>query len=208
MPRQRESVETISEIRVDPQPRGLRAVYMVETRSNDEVRDIQNLFAELELQMQVKQLSKGKLLSYAVQADGSDAALLDEIEDILKANYGFVVMHHSFDDLIYRIVKELSKDTESKVLPLSRCNICGKIEPFPNTVISLTDEQGSVRLSRAYCGKCTAEAAAPSNKEFVRLLLSADKHDFSILERAELVRHPSRKRPIRFRVQAGEKAAI
>lgn len=208
MPRFKESVDTISEIRVDPQPSGLRAVYMVETRSGDEVRDIQNLFAELELRMQVQQLSKGKLLSYAVQADGSDASLLDEIEDILKANYGFVVMHRSFDDLIYRIVKELSHDTESKVLPLPRCNICGKIEPFPNTVVSLTDEEGEVRLSRAYCGKCTAEASAPSNKEFVRLLLSADKRDFSLLERAELVRHPSRKRPIRFRVHTGEKAAI
>lgn len=208
MPGFKESVETISEIRVDPQPSGLRAVYMIETRSSDEVRDIQNLFLELEVRMQVKQLSKGKLLSYTVQADGSDAALLDEVDDILKANYGFVVMHRSFDDLIYRIVKELSNDTDSKVLPLPHCNICGKVEPFPNTVISLTDEDGEVRLSRAYCGKCTAEAAAPSNKEFVRLLLSADKRDFSILERAELVRHPSRKRPIRFRVQAGERVAV
>ena len=56
-------------------------------------------------------------------------------------------------------------------------------------------------LCRSYCARCTAEAAAPNNKDFIRSLLAADEHDFRRLEQADLVRRPSRRRPIRFRIR-------
>lgn len=200
MPRQHESVETIREIRVAPQPSGLRVVYLVETSSADEARDIEKLFSELEIYVQVRQLSSGKLMSYVVQALESDASLLDAIEDVLKKTCGFLVTQRSFDELIYRIVKDLCEETSSKLLPVLRCNICGKIEPFPNTLVSLSDEDGSVMMSRCYCASCTAESSAPSNKEYVRSLLSADKRNFGTLEHAELVRRPLKEQPIRFKI--------
>lgn len=201
MPRRGEAVETVKEICVDPQPGGLSAVYLVETRSPDEAAEIGKLFAEMQSHIQVRQLCKGKLVSYAVQADESHANVLDEIEEILKQSYAFVVTQRSFDDLICRIVEELSKDTGSKLVPIPHCNICGKREPFPSMVVSLTDEDGALLTSRSYCGRCTAEAAAPNNKEFVRSLLAADERDFGKLARAELVRRPSRKQPIVFQIK-------
>lgn len=202
MSKHQTTTETVSEIRIDPQPSGLRAVFMVETRTQTEAREIHCMFEELTSRVQVKQLCKGTLVSYAVQAHESDAEILDEIEAVLKSSYGFVVTQRSFDDLIYRIVKELCEDTGSKLLPVSRCNICGRIEPFPNTVVSLTGADGSVLMSRVYCGRCTAQSVAPSNKEFIRSLLAADRRDLGKLAQAELVRHPSRKQPVRFRIKA------
>lgn len=201
MPRRGEAVETVSEICVDPQPSGLSAVYLVETRSPKEAAEIGKLFADLQSHILVRQLCKGKLVSYAVQADESHSGVLDEIEDVLKRNYAFVVTQRSFDELICRIVEELSRDTDSKLLAIPRCNICGKREPFPNMVVSMTDEEGSVLMSRSYCARCTAEAAAPNNKEFVRSLLAADERDFGKLTHAELVRRPSRNQPIRFKIK-------
>jgi hypothetical protein len=199
MPKRERPVEAVSEIRVAPQPCGLRAVYLVETRSASEGREVNRLFSELESQLQVRQLSKGKLLSYAVQADQSDSSVLDEIEEVLKSNFAFVVTQRSFDELICRIVKELCEDTGSKVLPLPHCNICKKVEPFPSMVVSLSGEDGSEVLSRSYCASCTAEASTPNSKQFVRSLLSADERDLGPIAEAELVRHPSRKL-MRFKV--------
>jgi len=198
----RQDIETISEILVDPRPQGLSAVFMVETRSAAEASQLAGMFSELAASLQVRQLSRGKLVSYAVQADESDAALLEEIEDILKRDYAFVLTQHSFDDLIYCILTELCRDTRSRLIPVPKCNICGKQDPFPGLVVNLSDQQGAVLLSRNYCSNCAAGACAPSNKEFVKSLLAADERDFGRLERAELIRRPSRKRPIRFRIKA------
>jgi len=201
MSKREDAIDTISEILVDPQPRGLRAVFLVETRSSAEAAELARMFSELAARLQVRQLSKGKLVSYAIQADESDAALIEEIEEVLKRSYAFVVTQHSFDDIIYRILKELCHDTASKLIPVPRCNICGKQEPFPGLVVSLSDEEGSVIFSRNYCSNCTAGTSAPSNKEFVRSLLAADERDFGVIERAEFVRRRSRKQPIRFKIR-------
>lgn len=202
MPRRSQNMDTVSEILVDPQPRGLRAVFLVETRSPAEALEIDRLFSELAVSLQVRQLSSGKLVSYAVQADESDAPTLEEIEAVLKRNYAFVVTQRSFDELICRIVKELCQDTGSRPIAVPKCNICGKHEPFPGLVVNLADEEGAVLISRNYCSNCTARASAPSNKEFIRSLLAADEKDFSLLERAELIRRPSKKQPIRFKIRS------
>ncbi|MEN6355458.1 MAG: hypothetical protein ABFD83_00075 [Armatimonadota bacterium] len=204
MPGKVGAVETVREICVDPKPNGMRAVYLVETRSNNEEREIDRLFSELEPELMIRQLSKGRLASYVVQAHECNESMLDEIEDILKENYAFVVTQRSFDELSCRIIKELAEHTGSKLLAVPKCNICGKVEPFPTIVVNFSDDDGSVLLSRSYCASCTAEASATgnkaSNKEFIKSLLSADKRDFRMIEHAQLVRRPSRKQPIRYRV--------
>ncbi len=201
MVREQESAATISEIRVEPQPDGVRAVYMVETRSEQERFEIGALFTDLEARLQVRRLSEGKLVSYVVQAHESDAALLDDIDGILRSSYAFVVTQRSFDSLIYRIIGELCEDTGSELLPVPGCNICGKAEPFPNTVVSLMGDGGLVLDARHYCSSCTARVGASSNKQFVKSLLQADEHDFGELGQAELERRPSHKYPIRFRIR-------
>jgi hypothetical protein len=190
-----------SEICVDPQPAGVRAVYLVETLDAQEARGVAGLFSDLESRIQVRRLCTGKLVSYAVQMHESDSSLLDEIESMLKGHYSFVVMQRSFDEVIYRIVGELCADTGSKLLPVPHCNICGRTEPFPSVLVSLSDEQGRVKTCRNYCASCAAGATATSNKEFVRSLLASDKREFREIERAELVRRSSRKQPIKFRIK-------
>ena len=191
-----------SEVCVDPRPTGARAVFLVEISTSEEAQEIKRLFADLEDRMLVRQLCAGKLVSYTVQCHDSDVVLLDEIDTLLKSTYGFVVTQKSFDDVIYRIVKELCADTGSKLLPMPRCNICGRIDPFPSVLVSLSDEDGRVRTSRNYCRSCAAGATATSNKEFVRSLLASDKRSFRSIERAELVRRRSPRQPIRYRIRS------
>ena len=197
-----EPSEPISEIRVDLQPTGLTAVYVVETRCAAEARELRALFADLASRVQVKQLSRGRLLSCAVRAHHSDERTLDDIERVLRQNYAFLVAHPAFDEVIYRIVSDLCRDTNSKLIRVPECDICGSPEPFPSLVVRLADGEGRERMCRNYCARCTAEAAAPTNKEFIRSLLAADKRNFGRITRANLVRRPSRKQLIRFSVQS------
>ena len=149
----------------------------------------------------MRRLCDGRLVSYAVQARCSDPTLLDAVDDILRARYAFVVTQRSFDEVIYRIVQDLARDTKSTLLEMPACNICGEPEPFPTTIVSLSDEGGSVRVSRSYCSTCSAGAARTSSKDFIRGLLDADEVDFGRIRQAELVRNPSRSKPVRFKVR-------
>jgi hypothetical protein len=204
MPEKVGAVETVREICVDPKPNGMRAVYLVETRSDSEEREIAILFTDMEPELMIRQLSKGRLVSYVVQAHESNHGILNEIEDVLKENYAFVITQRSFDELSCRIIRELAGHTGSRLLAVPKCNICGKVEPFPTTIINFSDDDGSVVLSRSYCASCTVAASATgsraNNKEFIKSLLAADTRDFHKIEHAKLVRRPSRKRPIRYRI--------
>lgn len=142
---------------VEPGSTGLRAIYLVETRYEMEAREIEKLFGELEKQAQVRQLCDGRLVSYVVQAGRSDAALLEEIEEALKSSYSFVVTQGSFDEVIYRVVRELCEDTGSTMIPAPECDVCGKPEPFPTTVNAL-DERGRLVSSRSCCAGCATKA--------------------------------------------------
>jgi hypothetical protein len=197
----RASHEAVSEVSVDPQPNGLKAVYLVETRSEYEAEAIKGLFAEVAERVQVRKLCDGKLMSYVVQAEQPDGDLLDELDEILRRECEFVVTQRSFDEMIHRIVRELAGDTGSKFIEMPRCNICGKAEPFPSTIANLTDGEGDILESRCYCQSCTAEAVAPSNKEFLLSLLEADEDDFEELKDVDLLRRRSGERSLRFRVK-------
>lgn len=193
----------VSQISLDPQPQGANVVYLVDTRNDDESNELARLFDELKASLQIRQLTRGKLMSYAVQVSGVDASLLSELEGVLKGNYGFVVTHRSFDPVIYRVVRELAADTGSKLLPIPHCNICGKPEPFPEVVINLSDSDGETLSSRTYCSTCTAGSTARNTKDFVISLLSADQTDFSSLSREQLVRSRTRKQSIRYKIKCG-----
>lgn len=192
----------VSEIAVDPQPEGTVAVYLVEPGSEKETRSLSSLFEDLKPHVNVTQLSRGRLVSYAVQTRDGDASVLDELEDTLKKNYPFVVMQRSFDMVIYRIVKDLCSDTGSKLLSIPKCNICGIVQPFPDTVITLADENGNALMSRSYCGTCTASLVSRTNKDFVLSLLLADRRDFGQLAQSELVRSRGRNHYLKYKIRS------
>lgn len=201
MPR-RTIPRAVSRICVEPRPRGFRAVYLVETQSEREAQDVARLFSDFAPAIQSIQLSRGKLVSYAVQLRDQDQSLLAEIEAFLKKNFGFVILHRSFDPLIYDIVQELCKDSGSDLISIPKCDICGKPEPFPETVITFLDSRNTKVASRLYCATCTAESGGRNNKEFLISLLEADGSDFGILRRASIVRSGSSKKHIAFRIKS------
>ena len=191
--------KVVSRILVDPQPGGAVAVYLAEAGGEEAARLLRDFFEELKPRVNVAQLSRGKLVSYAVQTD--DPSVLYEIEGVLRKTCKFMVVQHSFDYLIYQIIKDLCAYTESRLLAIPHCDICGRPEPFPGTIITLTDKDGRVMMSCSYCGTCTANLSASTNKDFVLSLLSADRRDFSRLAHSELIRLGGRRRYLRYKVR-------
>ena len=202
MPRSRIPIRLVSQICVEPLPSGLRAVYLVETQNDREAQDISKFFGDFSPAIETIQLSSGKLVSYAVQLQNQDQHLFDEIEAFLKKNFGFVILHRSFDQLIYEIVRDLCKDSGSSLLPIPKCDICGKPEPFPETAVSLLDKQNTNLATRMYCATCTTESAGRNNKEFVMSLLGADRGGFGIFTHMDLVRSRSSKKHMAFRIKS------
>ena len=95
--------QTVSHISLAPQPRGLRAVYLVEARDDREAKEVSDLFASLGQALQARQLSSGRLVSYAVKTLRDGHRLLSDLEQALRSSFGFVILHRSFDEIIYRI---------------------------------------------------------------------------------------------------------
>lgn len=202
MPRTRFHAGSVDQICIEPKPHGFRAVYLVETQNEHDAIDLAGFFADFAPQLESIQLSGGKLVSYAVQLPGEDQSLLEEIEAFLKKNFGFVILHRSFDQIIYDIVKDLCRDSGSHLAPLHKCDICGKAEPFPQTVVSFLDKDNVNLATHIYCATCTAESAGRNNKEFIMSLLEADKSDFAVLRQMNIVRSRSTKKRIAFRIKS------
>ncbi len=202
MPRSRIPVGLVNQICIEPQPKGLRAVYLVETQNESEAAELARLFEDFAPVLQSTQLSTGKLVSYAVQLNGDDQSLFEQIESFLKTNFGFVILHRSFDGIIYDIVKELCKDSGSNLMPIRKCDICGKYEPFPETIVTFLDKDNTHLATHLYCATCTAESAGRNNKEFIKSLLDADRSDLGMLRQMDLIRSRSSKKQIAFRVKA------
>jgi hypothetical protein len=194
-------VTKVNQICVEIRPSGVRAVYLVETQNEHQAAELSKFFNEFESVLQVVPLSTGKLVSYAVQLHAHDQSLLEEIETFLKKNFGFVILHRSFDSMIYDIVKELCKDSGSQLLPIPKCNMCGKSDPFPETVISLMTKEKCEVATRAYCSNCTVGLSRSSNKEFVKALLEADRGELRMLSNMGLVRSRSSNKQIAFRLK-------
>ena len=195
-------VGLVTEIYVETQPKGVCAVYLVETRNESETQNLADLFSDFAPKLESLQLSSGKLVSYAVQLRNHDQGLLDQIGDFLKQNFGFVILHRSFDPMIYEIVRELCKDSGSQLHHVPKCDICGKADPFPETLVRLLGPQGTNLATRTYCRTCTAESAGSSNKEFVMALLEADRGGLGVFRHMNLVRSRSSKKRMAFRIKS------
>ena len=202
MPRSRVPVRLVSQICVEPQPKGLRAVYLVKTKNEGEAEELSKLFSDFASVLQALQLSRGKLVSYAVQLEGDDQSLFEEIEAFLRKNFDLVVLHRSFDPLIYDIVRKLCKDSDSDLLSMPKCDICGKSDPFPGTLVSFLDKENVKISTRIYCTTCTTESAGRSSKDFILSLLEADRGKFGILRHSEIVRSRSSKKQLAFRIRS------
>lgn len=202
MPRTRIPVGLVSQICIEPKLKGVSAVYLVEAETENQADYLEDMFRELSPEVESLQLSSGKLVSYAVQLQAHNQTLLEDIEAFLKRNYGFVILHRSFDSMIYEIVRELCKDSGSTLLPIPKCDICGKPDPFPETIVRLLDEKNTNVACRTYCGTCTAETAVGNNKEFVMALLEADRGGLGVFRQKKLVRSRSSHKRVAFRIKS------
>lgn len=202
MPRARIPVMAVNQICMEPRPKGLTAVYLVETQNEQEAVDLERLFQDFAPALESVQLTKGKLVSYAVQLHSHDQSLLEEIEAFLKKSYGFVMLHRSFEPLIYDIVRELARESGSELMTIPKCDICGRPDPFPETTVSLLDKSNVNITTRTYCTACTAESSTRSNKEFLMSLLAADRGDLAVLSHMRFVRSRSTRKRLAFRVKS------
>lgn len=201
MSRQSIPVGLASQIYVEPRPSGPRAVYLVEVQNKQEASELSKLFEDFAPAVESFQLSEGKLVSYAVQLHNHDQSLLEEIETFLKKNFEFVILHRSFDAIIYEIVRELSKDSGSELIPVPKCDICGKHDPFPATMVTFLDDDNTSLTTRRYCASCTAESAGSNNKKFLLALLEADRGGFHTFCNAGLIRSRSSKKRVAFKIR-------
>lgn len=176
----------VSSIMVQPQSVGIRAVYIVEARNRQERKEIKDLFDNIQEVYEVRQLSEGTVMAYAVQVTG-DPSGLTEIEQILKANFAFSILERSFNETIYAVVQDLCADTASRLCRTPRCGICSRLEPFP-TKVSMLDGEGHPVMEVHYCARCVAMQANRNEKQALVDLLSNDRRDFSAIRDAKLVK--------------------
>lgn len=186
----------VTDIQVETQPAGLTAMYMVEAQSAEESKEIAVLFEEFASAVDVVQLCTGRLMAYAVRArDQEQSVLLDQIYSVITSRYyGFVMRQKPIEQCLFELCRELCRDFGGKMLKIPTCNICGKYDPFPSTVVNLLDERGTIVASRTYCASCTAEWGDSPSKEFLISLLRADKRNFGPLLGMNIIRKPSRRK--------------
>jgi hypothetical protein len=173
---------------------GSRAVFLVEVRGVEEQRRVRELFAALGELAEVAPLCDGPMMAYAVQLrpfgrDTSPGSLFTKIENTLKEEFAFSLVEQSFNSVIYRLVESLGKDSGGQLQPIPRCGICSEPEPFPTRVI-LRDAAGSRIIEACYCARCAAQRSDPSDREFLRSLLAADRRGFHGLQDADWVEWP------------------
>ena len=84
-------IAAATEVLLDARSGGTCAVYIVEARNRQEIREVKELFADLEGELDVRQLAEGTVTAYAVRVPGRDQRILDEIELSLKENYRFSI---------------------------------------------------------------------------------------------------------------------
>ncbi len=182
----------ISKIQLHPTTAGNRAVFMVEAESRQERRQVKQLFDTVSELAEVVQLSDGQLMSFAVRIRG-DASLCSKIEWLLKSQFSFSVVERAFSEITYRLIESLCEDSGSRMVRISRCNICDTADPFP-TRVTMRDVNDDPVLEATYCGPCAAAQADGDRKKMLVALLAADRRNFAAIRQARLVR--ARQRPV------------
>jgi hypothetical protein len=116
MPRRKSSIGPVSEIRIDDAEPSLRAVYVVEVLNRSQSETLSRYIEELSPDVSAVQLSDGKLMSYALTLQPGSEQLLVEIEETLKARFGFV-MSGTSGHLVYDTLAGLCTEFQSTLLP-------------------------------------------------------------------------------------------
>jgi len=150
---------------------GTCRVFIVQTRNQAEVGQVQQIFSELERRCSVRALSIGVTTAFAVQT-AEALPLLQDIELVLKEHYKFSVVYAGFNSIIHRIVEDLAVDTGSHLLSIPLCQCCGNADPFASR-LSLQGSRRKPRARAVLCGSCLARLTGETEAEEFRRLLEA-----------------------------------
>jgi hypothetical protein len=181
------------ELRVvlEPRPAGSRATYIIKTNTPQELDGVRQFFMGLSELMTVRPLADGPASAYAVEHFQPHPSAYSEIEGLLRRYFEQVVCEHSVDGAVLDLVHTLCSDTGSRELEIERCGICGSPQPFPTTVVTITNSDGGWTRRRVYCTPCIANVSAVRNCDLVRALLISDSEHPEWARRAELIEEES-----------------
>lgn len=187
--------EDVGSVELRPAMPGTRAVFLVEAESRVEQQKVRELFEALAELADVAPLCEGIIKAYVVQLRaGSEGCppgvLFSKIEAVLKEEFAFSLVERSFNDVIYHLVASLCEDSQSEMLHVPRCGICNAREPFP-TRVTLRNANGQGVIEACYCARCSAQQADPSDRQFLRSLLAADRRGFRDLQELDLIDAPA-----------------
>jgi hypothetical protein len=173
---------------------GGAAAFLVEAPGREERRRARQIFAAVAKETQVRQLSDGVMMAWAMEMR-CDPTLFGRVRRALRDQFEFCIAEPDFTVETYCLIESLCQDTGSRLLKAPRCGICSRVDPFP-TRVQMRNDGGETVLEAHYCSRCTARENDRSEKKFVRELLAADKRGFAELSAARLVRSPARRRPV------------
>jgi hypothetical protein len=165
--------EELSLIHYYPAHAGARAVFLVEARTRKEVRQIRELFDMVGHLAEVVPISHGSVMCYAVQTQ-DDTSLFGKVEWLLKTQFTFSIVERSYSDVTHRLVASLCEDTQTQMVELPDCGICGAVEPFPTrATVELKMVEEPLHLS--YCARCAAKYAEEDPVRQIRGLIARDR---------------------------------
>lgn len=191
MPHAKEIARAAVEVLLEKHTRGTSAVYIIEARNRQEVREVKELFGSLAPEFEVRQLAEGTVTAYAVHVGDEDIAILEEIEMALKENYRFSISERSNRKTIYAVVRDLCETSDSILKTAPTCGICQTPEPFPTTV-TFVDVHEERLAEGCYCAACVASMGSVSDRELTTRLLGADRTGLAPLGRLRLSKEPRR----------------
>jgi len=187
--------EPISSVTIEKESEGDSFIFVAETRNSVEVAELQDLFADLKRVCRVRLVARGPVTAYALKPFGDTPEHLSafaETIDILQAiapRYTAVYIQ-ALDVTSYRVVEDLALDTNSELVPLKHCDLCGRPEPFPTTLSAQNGDQHWA--AGAYCSRCVAALDHQTDRDLVEALIHADTRNFGAA-RIQLDRAPARR---------------
>jgi len=165
-------------IRCYPAHPGSRAVFLVETRSRKEVRQVRELFDYVGRLAEVVPISHGAVMAYAVHHVG-DPSLFAKIEWLLTTSFSFSIVERNFSDVTLRLVHDLCDNAKTHAEELPACGICSAVDPFPSrATVDLAGEEEPEHLS--YCTRCAARYADEEPEVAIRALVREDRRGFRV----------------------------
>lgn len=185
----REIASAAAEVLLEPRASGTCAVYIVEVRNRQEIREVKELFGSLDAELEIRQLAEGTVTAYAVRVTGRDLRVLDEVELALKENYRFSISERSFQPSLYTVLGELCDSSGSILRPVPTCGICQAPDPFPTTV-EFVDATNHRLAEGCYCARCVNAMEVADDRDLTVRLLAADRTGLAPLGRLRLTDRP------------------